>query len=103
MQFQIAVAVVDENTNMRLKEWVQKGTKTQHYPSIAFPNTVPGCPPTGVSALWKALDNVGAAHRGLTVRVVQELMGQEDLKTTMTYTHVLNRGGHGVEGPADAL
>ena len=51
----------------------------------------------------KAHDNVAAAHRGLTVRVIQELLGQKDLKTTMIYTHVLNRGGHGVKSPADAL
>jgi hypothetical protein len=26
-----------------------------------------------------------------------------DVKTTMIYTHVLNRGGHGVQSPADRL
>ena len=29
--------------------------------------------------------------------------GHSDVKTTMIYTHVLNRGGHGVESPLDRL
>ena len=65
------------------------------------------CPPKPrrrwVSALREAHDNVGAAHRGLTVRVVQELLGQKDLKATMVYTHLLNGGAHGVKSPANTL
>lgn len=37
------------------------------------------------------------------IRTVQELFGHEDVRTTMIYTHVLNRGGRGVRSPADAL
>ncbi len=40
---------------------------------------------------------------GYDIRTVQELLGQKDVKTTMIYTHVLNRGGMGVRSPADAL
>jgi len=55
--------------------------------------------PTFKKLLDRVRDAIRVKH--YSIRTVQELLGHKDVKTTMIYTHVLNRGGLAVRSPLD--
>ena len=59
--------------------------------------------PKLLDCLREGLRSRPYSRRSYDIRTLQELLGHEDVKTTMIYTQVLNRGRRVVRSPMDAL
>ena len=91
---------------------VERGTgqERRHHPEeTVVPQAVRRAVPasgTAKSATCHTSRHSFATHlfeSGSDIRTVQELLGHNDVATTMIDTHVLNRGPAGVQSPADRL
>jgi site-specific recombinase XerD len=56
--------------------------------------------PVNGRMLWHSIA-VHLLEDGYDIRTIQERLEHRDVKTTMIYAHVLNRGGQGVYSPID--
>jgi site-specific recombinase XerD len=80
-----------------------------HVHKLVVPRAVPtavrkaNMPTSARGHPWRHACATPRLEAGYDMRTVQALLGHKDVRTTMRYTHGLNRGGRGVKSPADLL
>jgi integron integrase len=101
-------------------QWVFPASRLHHSPRTGAGFRWPLHPSAVQRVIKEAARIAGLTHRaschtlrhsfathlledGYDIRTIQELLGRRSVKTTMIYTHVLNRGGRGVRSPLDRL
>ncbi|MCH8011797.1 MAG: integron integrase [Candidatus Marinimicrobia bacterium] len=95
----IAKSVIKDQENDMLRRYHIHGTSVQK----VFKRTLRKSGITKHGSTY-TLRHSFATHLledGYDIRTIQELLGHKSVKTTMLYTHVMNKGGMGVRSPLD--